>query len=295
MRKLSSDVAVTFVVMIMLTATAFSQSIVDWVKESVEVMPDASFDGDFKIYANQKDGYFHEKYSCEQNMNADLTFVSVNDKFFWMFRPELKAGLGDSQSGMVLHPYDVSFGLIPTFEYRFEQFHVSNGLDHRCFHVIDRSPSKPIVYWNKFILGINSTHRRMHPMVSEYIGKKWGLYDRFIWQFTGAYYISDFFGLVGPRKLMSIVRPHYQYEFNAAVSCGIIAWNRGALTITNASMLGFKRSAAAYWAQEIGTEALFACRNFDTALFLRYTVDGGRFDDFDSKDRLFEFGFRVVK
>jgi|GEM_PF-6165446 len=266
------------------------------VASTVKVFPEASYDGDFKLFAFQKNSHFQEKYSCETSLNVDLAFVGVAEKFFWMFRAELGAGCGSSSTGLVLHPYDVSYSLEPTLEYRFKNVHLGAGLDHSCFHEIDRKPREPIVYWNKAILTLNSPHRRNHPYVARYTegdNGRWGAYERLIWSFTWGYYIREFFGLIAPYKVMSPERPHYMHDFELSVRYGLARWRWGAVTLTGASLLGFKHSdEGRYWAQQIGAEALFGLRPFDTSLFVNYVFDKGRFN---SRDRLFEYGIRVVK
>ncbi len=272
----------------------FSVDLTDWFTGNVSVMSEADFEGDFLLFAFHKNDLFREKYFCETNMNLDLALMEINKSFFWMFRSEIRAGMGNSPYGMLLHPYDVSFAIIPTFEYRFPRIHVSLGLDHRCFHVIDRSPPLPVIYWNKLILCLNSPHRREHPFTNRYIGDEyWKGMNRLVWGFCWGYYMKDFFGLIEPGKMMSPARPYYLHDFSFKAKYGLIRWKHGAFILTGESVLGFKYNGrGTYWGQRTGAEALFGLRPFDTSIFVNYILDGGRFD---SKDRLFEYGIRVVK
>ncbi|MBN1307753.1 MAG: hypothetical protein JXA18_07545 [Chitinispirillaceae bacterium] len=257
-------------------------------------LSEASFDSDFRLFAFQKNDDFRDKYSCEMNMNIDLALIGIQERFFGMSRAEIRGGCGESYSGMVFHPYDISFGLIPTLEYRFKRIHVSAGLDHRCFHEIDRDPADPIVYWNKVFFTLNSPHRRLHPYIGRYIGSpSWNGFERLIWSFTWGYYLTKFFGVVKPEKLMTPSRPRYLHDFQLTARYGLVRWGWGAVTMTGVSMIGVKHSGEGiYWAQETGMEALFALRPFDSSLFVNYIFDQGRFN---GKDRLLEFGVRVVK
>ena len=99
--------------------------------------------------------------------------------------------------------------------------------------------------------------------------------------------------MVEPMKLMSPARPHYRHDFQLTARYGLIRWGWGAVTLTGVSLFGVKRSGdGTYWAQETGAEVLFALRPFDPSLFVNYIFDEGRFN---SKDRLLEFGIRVVR
>ena len=292
MFKISLKIAVLIIVLFNIS---LSDSVWEWTKNNITLFSEVSYDGDFRLFAFHKNKQFVERYMCEHNMNVDLTFIGVEERIFWMFRAELGVGCGDSETGMVFHPYDVSYALIPTLEYRFKKFHVSAGLDHRCFHYIDQRPPEPIVYWNKLIFSINSAHRRVHPFYGDLLeDATWQGLNRLMWNFTWGYYLTEFFGLLNTIKLMSVKRPHYLHDFRLTAEYGLVRWKWGAVALTGATLLGFKNKGSTYWAQETGAELLFALGNFDTALFVNYIFDKGRFD-FDSKDRLLEFGFRVIK
>jgi hypothetical protein len=275
------------------SVTAELPPALQWFGDNVSFWSEGRYDGDYRLFAFRKNQAFRETYFCETNQNVDVAFVAVKKKFYWMFRSEIRGGLGDSPSGMLLHPYDISYGLINTLEYRFKHLHVASGLDHRCFHYVDQRPPEPVVYWNKFIITLNSPHRRDCPAVKQYVSNaSWNSINRLMWSFSWGYYIHDFFGLVQPRKIMALSRPHYLHDFQLAGKYGLWHWNSGAVMVTSSTLLGFKTSAKKYWAQETGAELLIAVKDHDIALFVDYVVDGGRFN---SKDRLLEYGVRLTK
>jgi hypothetical protein len=294
MRNLKSA-GVVFIVALFSRIT-LSNTAVNWVATNLSFLPEASFEGDYKIFALQKNDYLREKYENETNVEMDLAFLSFKERFYWMFRGEVRGGFGKSPYGMLLHPYDVAYALIPTLEYRSSPFHFDVGLDHRCFHLTDQRPTAtdPVVYWNKVIFRVNSPSRREHPFNGRFIDTvSWNGFNRLTWSFTWGYYISNFFGLVDPIKLMSITSLHYLHDFQLNVRFGLLRWKWGALSLTGASMFGFKQSEdGAYWSQETGVETLFALRPFDSSFFVNYILDKGLFN---SKDRLLEFGIRVIK
>lgn len=284
---------ITLILLFYSTVSADVPQTLQWFATNVNFWSEARYDGDYRLFAFQKNDAFKEAYSCETNQNIDVAFVSVKKKFYWMFRSEIRGGMGNSKFGMVLHPYDISYGLINTFEYRFERFHLAAGLDHRCFHYIDQRPPEPIVYWNKFIITLNSPHRRVVPVVKKYVGDdSWNSIDRLMWSFGWGYYISEFFGLAEPRKIMSLDRPHYLHDFQLGLKYGVWRWRSGAIALTSATLLGYKTSDKAYWAQESGVELMIGVNGSDIALYVDYVVDGGRFN---SKDRLLEYGVRLTR
>jgi hypothetical protein len=282
------------VVFCCLSSTTRSNPVWEWTTENIAILPDASFDGDYKKFVFQKNRTFRKYYQAEANLNADIAFVGVMQRFYFMFRGELHAGLGESPFGMLLHPFLTSYATTPFLEYRFDKIHVSAGLDHRCFHYVDVLPPDPIVYWNKFYITINSPHRRSLPFVTGLLSDEgWRGFNRLVWSFSWGYYINEFFDMMPTYKLMSVDGPYYFHDFQLNAQYGLARWGWGAVALTDATLFGVKRKGkGSYWAQETGLEVLLAHRFFDTSLFVNYILDEGRFN---SKDRLLEFGIRLYK
>ena len=282
------------VVLLVGTTSSAGHPFSDWCNENVAIFQEARYDGDYRIFTHQKDSLFKQIYNTEANMNVDLAFLGIRERFYWMFRGELRAGLSQSHMNVVLSPYSMSYAVIPTFEYRFDRMYLSGGLDHRCHHYIDQSPPEPVVYWNKAIIGLASPHHRHSPTAEAYISDtSWNGWGRFIWSFTWGYYISRFFGLIEPYKLMTISRPHYLHDFLLTSRYGVVRWDGGAILLSGASLLGIRHSGdGPYWSQEFGVEALFRMRTYDTSVFVNYIRDKGVFN---SKDQLITAGVRVVK
>ncbi len=273
---------------------AAAHPVYDWFNDNLTVFQEARYDGDYRIFALHKNSEFKQVYNTEANMNVDLAFLGIRQRFYWMFRGELKAGLSQSHMNVILSPYSMSYAVIPTFEYRFNPVCLAVGLDHRCHHYIDQRPPDPIVYWNKAIISLSSPHHRNPPTAATYLSdSSWNGWGRFIGSFTWGYYISDFFGLIEPYKLMTVSRPHYLHDFKLTSRYGVVRWNWGALLLSGESLFGIRHSGdGPYWSQEFGVEALFRMRTFDTSLFVNYIRDKGVFN---SKDQLMAVGVRVVK
>lgn len=250
---------------------------------------EASFGIEFKRFNNQKNRYFLEKYSFEENMWAEAALLAYKERLLLLIHSDLNAGMGESPYGLAIHPYDMSYGVTPAIEYRFRKLHISSGIDHRCFHYIDQEPLRPIVYWNRLFLSTGTPHRNQHPRssaaVNDSIRQTLG---KLAWNISTGFYIHEFFGIVRPINLMSLSWPHYLVDCNATAEYFFFSWKSGTLSVTENSLLGCKRNGNLYWLLETGSAARFAFSNFDFALFARFTLDGGRFN---SKDQLFEFGF----
>ena len=269
-------------------------SLYEWCHENLSLFQEARFDGDYRIFAHHKDSTFKAIYNTEANLNVDLAFLGIRNRFYWMFRGELKAGLSQSHMNVVLSPYSMSYAVIPTFECRFDRMYLSAGLDHRCHHYIDQQPPEPVVYWNKAIIGLASPHHRHPPIAEVYLSdSSWNGWGRFIWSFTWGYYIAEFFDLIEPYKLMTVERPHYLHDFRLTSRYGVVRWDWGAVLLSGKSLIGMRRIAdGLYWRQEFGAEVLMRMRTYDTSVFVNYIRDEGVFD---SRDQLVAIGVRVVK
>jgi len=259
----------------------------------VQFLPEAHFDGEIRRFAHQKNDDFIRTYLYETDLAVDQALMRYDTTFYFLFRGELNANLGESPFGLAMHPYQMNYAINPMVEYRLPKMVVTSGIDHRCFHYIDEEPREPIVYWNRAFIGVSSVDRRTYPRTSVFLlNPSLSPFSRLTWHAEWGYYISEFFDIVRPINLMSLTRPHYLHQFDVAARYAIAAWSSGILELTSASMLGFKRSGEAYWAQQFGTEVFFARKTYDGGLFLRFTLDGGRFN---SKDQLIEFGIRAEK
>ena len=280
--------------MLLFSMPATANPALGWFRNNITLFQEASFDADYQIFALQKPE-FKYKYNTEANLNIDIAFVGIREKLYWMFRSELHAGMSQSNMNVVLSPYDASYMICPSLEYRFKPFHVSAGLDHRCFHYLDQPPPEPIVYWNKIILSVNSPHRRKHPAAGYILSDEgWDGFGRFVWNLSWGYYLANFFGLVEPYKLMSLAGPHFLHDFRLTARYGIFRWKWGAVCLTGSSLLGSRNTAEGlYWGQETGAEVLLKMRTYDTSVFVNYILDDA--SRFNSKDRLLSIGVRIVK
>lgn len=263
--------------------------------DNFSFLSDVSFSGDFGVFAFQKNRDFFERYCAENNMNGELYLIKFTRNLSWIFRGEVKGGYGNSKTGLLLDPYDVSFALIPQLEYKLKKFNISSGLDHRCFHFIDRDPPSPIVYWNRVFLSLSSFHKReyLYPFYLQQDTIWNNLYNRFIWSISTGYYLSEFFGLVDPIKLIPQSYLFYLWETELDMKYGVIKWKNITFLLKTNFIIGVKKKKkGSYWSIENGAEILFDKKTFYPIIFIDYFRDG---NIFNSKDRLLRFGLRVIR
>ncbi|MFW5959686.1 MAG: hypothetical protein ACOCSE_01045, partial [Chitinivibrionales bacterium] len=86
-------------------------------------------------------------------------------------------------------------------EYRFPNVNIHAGVDHSCFHEIDRKDF-PTIYYNKLVLGAASSNSRLFDywrVLQD--SSSWTLENRFSWSSEFGFYLTEFFGLVEPRMI----------------------------------------------------------------------------------------------
>lgn len=279
-------ISIIFVLCISLNAADFWKT----VKENVTLLPDVEFDSDLRFFAFQKDSMFYEKYLCEVNHNIEIFLMRIRKNNFLIFRSDQKANMGHSVSGLVFAPQEIAFSLTPFYEYRTKEVFFQAGLDHRCFHEIDRD-KKPTIYWNMLFMGVGSKNYRMHSfnnLINE--SDSVNMLDRLSWYFVWGYYVREFGGLIEPRKIMSDI-PDYEHELKLVYRYALLNWKKNILNLTGTTMLDLGGKRTVFW-QETGLEINGQFNRFGGSVFLNYIIDNGRFD---SKDNLLEIGVRLYK
>lgn len=264
--------------------------------ESSKILPGIRLYADYHIFMHQKDSLFKEQYHSEQNMYVEMILLQMYDRFSLNFRSEQRCGLGRSPVGMVFRPRDASFGLIQYFEFKYSGILYQLGLDHRCFHEIDKNEF-PSIFWNKLIVEIASDNYRLHDYTRALcVDRKWNLRDRFGWSCIYGYYLRELPG-VESSKIMSDF-PGYTQEFTAMGKVALLHWKNWILNFNNETQFGIEKEDAEengkkiYWSQINGIETDFAFSKFGGSLFFNYILDGGK-QIFDSKDQLIEIGLKL--
>lgn len=260
------------------------------VKENITLLPGVEFDSDLRFFAFQKDSIFYDKYLCEVNNRIEISLLRIRENSSLIFRSEQKANMGHSVSGLIFAPQEIAFSLTPFYEYRLKELFFQAGLDHRCFHEIDRD-KKPTIFWNMLFMGVGSKNYRIQSF-SDLINEKksLNLHNRFSWYFVWGYYVREFFGIIEPKKIMTDI-PDYNHEFKLFYRYALLMWKKNILNITGTTMFDKSAKRTVCW-QEIGIEINGRFDSFGGSAFLNYILDNGRFD---SKDQLLEIGVRLYK
>ena len=261
------------------------------------LLPEHAFDANVKWYHLHKDSLFYEKFNIEMEYGLEFSLLAWRDRIHFFIGFESRLGLGNRHQALLLDPRDIDLNFIPRIEWRpgirlgdFMLFQL--GLDHQCFHEIDRKET-PAAYWNKFFLAARSRNWRpdLYWRMLR-MKQRWIPADRFAWNLKLGCFPDELFGIVNPSKLSG----------NHPFKWQIQAKGRGALYGVDHWVLGLSGNANIlstydndwYWAQQIGIESVWGRSRGSAALFLTYDFDVPRQVPVFSRDRLLALGFRLV-
>jgi hypothetical protein len=161
-------------------------------------------DAELRYFSFYKSVYYKEHYFLENTAHIEFALVSYNDKIVWTWAFMMKNGMGQTPGLIVFDPIDIGYGIIPLVEYRGSSLNFQFGIDHFCFHQIDRQ-ELPTVYYNNPYLGIGSKNMRLYDYWTNLLDKQeWTYFNRWSWYVRSGYYVRDFFGLIHPGKLNGV-------------------------------------------------------------------------------------------
>lgn len=264
-------------------------------------LPEYYLQTDLSGFTLQKNIDFKQQRLAEWNTSTSFVFLSVfNNRLQSVWDVDFWVGMGNIPGDIVFTILSASFGVDPSFKINLAPFDIVTGLDHRCFHRVDRNDFG-IVYWNRAFLETRSHNWR----VNEYweplgIGQKWEAKDRASYRIGTGYYVKEFFGLVDPMKIdgnnhrIGEAYIDGRYAFHKRRSWVFVGTGATRAGIFSLSGNG-TGDLEPYWQMEFGLEGYF-CRGKRGAMFYaKYIVDRlpkitGMPDL--SKDRLLQFGIR---
>jgi hypothetical protein len=296
-----SELAWSTILLLCLSAHARAplDSALAWVNRDVVLLPDYKLTMDVSTFALHKDAFFKRQYLAEPNANLEFDFLGISNMVYSVWHADFDFGLGEIPGNTVFTVLNVAFGITPAIEVRLPKLAVGGGMEHRCFHEVDRL-EYPLVYWNTVFLYVNSPNIRggdYWTALAQPDG--WTQRNRLAWSSRVDYYLKELGGLADPHKLNG----NNSREWEASTTCRYAFYRRHSWIVNaqGASMAGIRDRDPGetglhfYWRQEAGFEAYFRRGVKGAAFYMKYILDdlplvGGvpRF----SKDRLLQIGVR---
>jgi len=262
-------------------------------KQSIlEIIPEYYLDIDVRWMALPKNKYFWERYFFENNFTTEFALFSVKKNFLTFFQFEENSGMGRSFEGVVFDPRDINYAVNPVLEYRLPfRINIQTGLDHRCFHEIDRQET-PTVYWNKPFISVFSANTRTTEMRKQMTASSISVIDRLAWSAGWGHFIRSFYGLVDPITMMSY-DPGYYNDFIIKARYVFYNYRSVLFSVNDLTWLCQSRNKHLYWSQVTGADCDYRAKGFGARIFVTYIRDYLPLRM--SKDRLLQIGLSFYK
>ena len=252
-----------------------------------KLIPESHFGAEFRTYSLQKNSYFKQRYLSELALHIDFALFSIYDRLYQKWEYSQFTGFGRQDEAVFMDPRDASFHATAYLEYRLKHLLIQSGIEHPCFHEIDRH-EKPVLYWNKFFIGAQSPQplKFAHSRKTSFESYS----DRFSWLARWGYFPRSF-GNVDPSIIRSKHLP-YIHEFSFKCSFDAYAWKNMVAVLYGETVIGGEENGV-YWSQLTGGAVELRGKSVTGALFINYIRD----DLYStlSKDRLLEIGVQVKK
>lgn len=277
----------------------------NYIYNNVKLLPEFHFDADLTTYFFHKNDFFRQHYFFSNTTNLEFVFISYKwISSVWHF--QFHNGMGQTPGNNVFDPMDIDYCLDPIIEFRTPMCLVLTGIDHHCFHEIDRR-DQPTVYFNQGFFEVKSKN-------SDFFDYWKGLAqnnsphlnDRISWNSRIGFYPRSFFGLVAPNKINGInpylwdIRGEGRFEFYKRYSWFFVAKVN--------SLFGYYKGPTdnpvgngMYWRQDFSLEDYFSKGIKGGMMFVTFTLDdlpsyrnitGTELLPRFSQDRLLKVGIR---
>jgi len=275
-----------------------------------EALPEYYFEQDARTYTNYKNKEFKEAFLVSGKTEFEAMFVSYEEDLLFGMYYSNYIGMGRQNASILFSPRDTYYTLRPFFEFRHNRLFYQTGLDHTCFHQIDRK-ERETPYWNEIYLQVSSDNYRVQ-LQRKYLVEddRWDFFDRLRWQFRAGYFMRKF-GNVDK----SIINGGHPFGSNFSLGTGYSffksnSWILGA----NHDFALFRgTTGASYWSGALELSADVYSRKHTLGFFINYNYEPGRgmpmYDSSEyeksanyegekkmmplfSRDQLVEFGIR---
>lgn len=270
--------------------TFSSGSEINSMLNQVKALPEYYFEQDARWFMNHKNDEFVKAYLLEATTLFEAMFVSYADKFFLGGFYLNNLGMGKQYKDIVFDPRDVHYALSPFFEFRHKGGHYQLGLDHRCFHEVDRN-SRSTPYWNQLFLRFASENHRRRFMI-EKLKKEgnWEYWDRISWSVYVGFFINEFFGWVNP----AILSGGHEWQTAGRFETSYDFFKTSFWILNAGHELEFFSNTEGnfYWSGKLSLEAVLYPYRHGISFFVDYNYEFPKERPIYSKDQLFELGMK---
>jgi hypothetical protein len=279
--------------------TSLAEKLTLQMYNNVQFFPEYHIAADISMFFFQKDAFLKKRAFIDNNTFLDFELLR-HKKISSVWQFNLHTGMGKTPGNVVFDPMDMNFAIIPTVEWRPGGLLVMTGVDHHCFHEIDRKDFKT-VYWNKVILNVGSTNLRPAKYWSNLTeDTNWTLKNRLSWNVGASYYMRDFFGIVAKTTING--ENKNITDLSTEIRWAIYKRRGWIINAKSVDLVGYYEDTpeqgidkGVYWRTENSAEFNFRKGRNGGMFFVTYTLDKmPKFQEIErfSHDQLLQLGVR---
>jgi hypothetical protein len=258
--------------------------------DRINLLSEFHFEQGASAFFNYKNDELREMYFVTANTEFEAMIVSVDKEYHVGILFNNYLGMGKQSATITFDPRDAHYAIVPFFEFRHKNVFYQTGLDHRCFHEIDRM-SRPISpYWNEVYVKALSANYRFKTMKEKYIDEgRDGIVDNLKWHAQAGYFVRKMGKM--DKTLLSGGHP---WGGTAGVNIGYSFYktNSWIFSARNDLTAFVDNAWTPYWAGDFGIDADVYNRQYSVGFFINYNYEFPRMLPLYSKDQLFEWGVR---
>jgi hypothetical protein len=263
---------------------------VDSSTKSMVFAPEHHFSEDLHEYFNYLHKDYSQRYFLENKTYLEAAFFSLSNRFFCFGELEVNVGLGRQSGAILLDPREIDEGFGPMLEYRMPEYTVKCGLDHHCFHQIDRDEWNTL-YWNKLFAGFGSANLRDGEF-KEYLRRNPSLTwrQRLTWRLDYGYFVHELFGILDTNALSW----GNAYIHEIATDCRWAPYiYRGYAAVASwHNKVRIDRAGRWLWTEEVRAEAMVIHGAYGLSVYYDWVFLDQSIPR-ENRDRLMEAGIRI--
>jgi hypothetical protein len=253
-----------------------------------EFMPEFHLTADVMTYANHKSTEYRQRFFIETNSDMEFVFVSWRELVYSDWALYVKTGMGRQDGAVIFDPRDVRYGITPSIELRLKPLDCKLGLEHFCFHDIDRDDGVT-EYWNKGFGEISSKNFKL-PVYRQRLNadSAWNIKTQFSYSVRLGHYFKRALGLLPEAVLGGGQR--YNWELTLDNRYALFKTHDWLVNVKTMVNVNYSREYRPMQTYVAGIEGHFRRGAGGSLLFLNYNI----LDQLTvrPKDKLFELGVR---
>jgi hypothetical protein len=244
---------------------------------------------DLRTFFNHKNEKFRETYLMSAETKFEMMLISYNSFLRLGALYSNYLGMGRQNKAILFDPQEANYAIVPFLEFRHNGIFYQTGLDHRCFHEIDRL-TRPTAYWNQIYIKVSSANYRYQQMQRDYVNAgRENLLDMLTWSVRAGYFIRKFGSMD-----VTLLSGGHPWGSTFAIETGYSFYKSKSWMFSGRHefVLLADTTGKGRWTGVLGIDADVYNRRHSFGAFINYNYEFPKTLPIFSKDQLIELGIR---